>query len=480
MSALTDLPRGAPEAHGVSSSAIHAFVAAAERGVHDLHSFMLLRHGAVLAEGWWEPFTARTPHMLFSLSKSFTSTAIGLLVDEGRLSIDAPVLDFFPDEAPPAPGANLRAMRVRHLLSMSSGHDQDTFGPMTESLHWARTFLALPVAHQPGTHFVYNTGATYMLSAIAQRLTGQRLLEYLRPRLFEPLGIVGPTWDQSPEGVDAGGTGMRATTEDIARFGQLYLQRGLWQGTRLLSDDWIAQATARQVSNGSSPRSDWEQGYGYQFWRSRHDSYRGDGAFGQFCVVLPAQQTVLALTAGTADMQRVLNLVWQLLLPAISAAPLPDDPHAQEALTARLATLRLRPQQGQATTNTARHISGRTFSVAANDDTIETISFDFGENGCLLTLRNDRGEQRVHCGYDAWMRGVADIEREDRLGEMTRVAASGAWTDERTYVAQLWWYETPFKRTLTCRFNGDRVTVKQRLNVAFGPTVRPRLEGRSA
>ena len=167
--------------------------------------------------------------MLFSLSKSFTSTAVGMAVAEGRLSVDDPVLSFFPDEAPRKPGENLAAMRVRHLLAMSTGHDQDT----TEHLYrrrdgnWARAFLARPVAHAPGTHFLYNTGATYMLSAIVQKVTGQTLLEYLRPRLFEPLGIEGATWETCPRGVNTGGFGLSVKTEDIARFGQLYLQRGV-------------------------------------------------------------------------------------------------------------------------------------------------------------------------------------------------------------------------------------------------------------
>src|SRR4051794_1553355 len=197
MSSDSQLPYATPESQGVASSAILAFVEAAEREIDALHSFMLLRHGHVLAEGWWAPYEAERPHMLFSLSKSFTSSAIGLAVAEGRLSVDDRVLSFFPDDAPAEPGENLAAMRVHDLLSMSTGHAVDTtpFMRQDPGSNWAKAFLARPVEHTPGTHFVYNSGATYMLSAIIQQLTGMTLLEYLRPRLLTPLGIEQATWE---------------------------------------------------------------------------------------------------------------------------------------------------------------------------------------------------------------------------------------------------------------------------------------------
>ena len=191
--------------------------------------------------------------MLYSLTKSFTSSAVGLAVAEGRLSVDDLLLSFFPDEAPLHPGANLAKMRIRHLLSMSTGHDKDT----TERLHanpdWIKTFLALPVEHAPGTHFVYNSGASYMLAAVVQKLTGMKLIDYLTPRLFEPLGIQNPTWETSAEGINFGGWGLSIKTEDIARFGQMYLQKGMWEGKRILSEVWIAEATSKQVRMAQSP-----------------------------------------------------------------------------------------------------------------------------------------------------------------------------------------------------------------------------------
>lgn len=164
-----------------------------------------------------------------------------------------------------------------------------------------------------------------MQSAIVQKVTGQPVLQYLQPRLFEPLGIETPRWDTNPQGISLGGYGLYLKTEDVAKFGQLYLQRGQWNGRQLLPEEWVQLATSRQASNGSRPDSDWDQGYGFQFWRCRHNSFRGDGKDGQFCVVLPDRNAVVIMTANTSDMQGQLNLVWEHLLPSFHDQPLAED-----------------------------------------------------------------------------------------------------------------------------------------------------------
>jgi CubicO group peptidase (beta-lactamase class C family) len=491
MTIATTLPRSAPEAQGISSRAIAAFLDAAQREITHLHSLILLRRGAVVAEGYWAPYGPAIPHMLFSLSKSFTSTAIGLLVADGKLSVGDRVLDFFPDDAPADPGEHLRNLRVRHLLTMTTGHGEDPTRALRQAnTSWVRAFLAAPLEHEPGTYFVYNSGATYMCSAIAQKITGQRLVQYLGPRLFEPLGIENPTWDTSPEGIDAGGWGLNVTTTDIAKFGQLYLQKGLWQGDRLIPESWVEAATSRQVPNdGEGNRTtnpDWLQGYGYQFWRCRHGAYRGDGAFGQFCVVMPEQEAVLAITSGVPSMQAVLDLVWQHLLPAMGSGTLPDDTASADALATRLSNLRLPPAAGAATSPRAAALSGKRFTLDTNEAGFESITFDFAPNGgATLTIRNDRGDQRVQCGSGDWTLGEAALavprRGADGSGDPLPIAASGAWLDEQSYLARLRWYHTPFELALTCRFDGDLVTIDQKPNVGFPADLeRPPLEGRAA
>lgn len=343
--AAEPLPRSTPEAQGVSSEAIRSYVESADKEINTMHSFMLVRHGHVIAEGWWKPEAADKPHVLWSLSKSFNSTAVGLAIEEGKLSLEDPVLKFFPADAPAEPSDNLKAMRVRDLLTMSGGHDAEPKLKLDGPL--VKEFLAHPVTHKPGTYFRYNTLGSYTLSAIVTKATGQTVLEYLKPRLFEPLGIEHPEWGTSSEGYSFGGYGLEICTEDIAKFGQLYLQKGKWNGRQLVPEKWVQAATSKQVDNDKAPSGknpDWSQGYGFQFWRCRHGAYRGDGAHGQFCIVLPDEDAVIAITAQTGDMQAELNVVWDKLLPAFHPEPLPVDAGEQEKLKQTLADLKAHPQ----------------------------------------------------------------------------------------------------------------------------------------
>jgi CubicO group peptidase (beta-lactamase class C family) len=469
------LPRSSPESQGIPSAAILAFVEEAESTIDALHSVMIVRRGRVVAEGWWAPYAATEPHMMFSLSKSFTSTAVGLAVAAGKLTIDDPVLGFFPDLGPAEPGPNLKAMRVRDLLTMTTGHHvEDIQGfPYSADENLVAKFLSLPVAHKPGTHFVYNTPASYMLSAIVQKLTGQTVLDYLRPRLFGPLGITDPQWEASRQGVSMGGFGLSVRTEDIARFGQLYLQRGEWQGRPLLPSSWVEQATSRQVSNGSSPSSDWEQGYGFQFWRSRHGFYRGDGAHGQFCLVLPEHDVVIAITSGTRDMGAVMNLVWTRLVPAFSATALPPNAKGASALSAKLKALRLPSAEG--TPQTASSPGGR-YTFAGNPASLESVALERAEGGAQSIVLTVAGtEQRITASPGEWRTGTwtrtrgagsappAAVNQE----RAEPIAVSGGWASDG-YTLKVVRYRTPFVVTYRLKFAGDTVMAEVEQNV--GPS----------
>jgi CubicO group peptidase (beta-lactamase class C family) len=314
-----NLLRSSPAAENLSPDRLAGFVDAAGR-FGGIDSVMVLRHGRVVAERWWPPASPTEPHVLWSVSKSFTSTAVGLAIDEGRFAIDDWVIDLLPDDIPEEIGDHLAAMTVRHLLTMTSGHAAESLpdDEREQVPDWTRWVLEQPVPLPPGGHFVYNSGATYLLSAIVQRHTGENLLRYLTPRLFAPLGIRGSTWETSPQGIDCGGWGLSATTEDVAAFGQLYLRRGEWNGEQLVPTDWVDAATSWQVATEAEPeRPDWRQGYGYLFWRCRHNAYRADGKDGQFCIILPEADVVVTMTAQLTDMQGELALVWDHLLPAI-------------------------------------------------------------------------------------------------------------------------------------------------------------------
>jgi len=259
----TKTEKTTPESLGISSRSILNFIDAAEKTrPDDLHSFMLLRHGKIVAEAYWNPYNPDNQHMLFSLSKSFTSTAIGIAQAEGLLSIYDPVISFFPDKTPGNPSQNLESMRIRDLLRMNTGHNTEPQFIRQDTNDWVKAFLAAEVEHKPGTRFVYNSAGTFMLSAIIQKVSGETLLQYLTPRLFEPLGIENPSWETAPGGINVGGWGLKVRTKDIANFGQLYLQKGMWEGKQIVPAEWVEEATSLQTSNGSNPDSDWDQGYG--------------------------------------------------------------------------------------------------------------------------------------------------------------------------------------------------------------------------
>jgi CubicO group peptidase (beta-lactamase class C family) len=285
---------------------------------------MVLRHGQVVAERWWAPYRADSPQLLYSLSKSFTSTALGFAVAEGLVDLDAPVLSYFPEFEARVTDPRSRSMRVRHVASMASGHHDDMHA---EADRAGRGDLVLglllrPPKFEPGTFFAYNQPCTNTVAAIVRRVSGGTLVDYLRPRLFEPLDIRPYGWLTDRVGREQGYSGLHVTTESIAKLGQLYLDRGRWQGSQLLPAEWVDEATRSHVAtDGENP--DWSQGYGFQFWRSRH-GYRGDGAFGQFMVVLPAADAVVAVTSQSPDMQGVLDRMWEHLLPALTAGDGPD------------------------------------------------------------------------------------------------------------------------------------------------------------
>ncbi len=323
------LPRSTPEAEKVTPEGISDYLEAVKKSGQEMHSVMVVRHGKVVAEHWFGDYAASQPHVMYSVSKTFTATAIGFAVSENRLKVTDKVISFFPDKLPAELSPYLRELEIRHLLTMSVGHDVDVVNQARRAdTDWVEAFLSVPVEQKPGTEFSYNSMATYMLSAIIQKVTGEKLIDYLYSRLFRPLGIAGAKWDESPQGINIGGWGLYVKTEDMAKLGQLILQKGKWNGEQLLPESWIEEATTSKIASLPSGTkketlkikpedSDWLQGYGYQMWRCRHNGVRADGAYGQYIIILPDKDAVIVATANASDMQAEINLMWQYLLPAM-------------------------------------------------------------------------------------------------------------------------------------------------------------------
>jgi CubicO group peptidase (beta-lactamase class C family) len=463
------LSRSSPESQGVEPAGIMAFLDRLDAAPDiEMHSLMIIRHGQVVAEGWWSPYAPEQVHLLYSLSKSFTSTAAAFAVAEGLLDLDATVLSYFPEHDREITDPRSRSILVRHVAAMASGHLEETINRALalDQLEPVRGFLLIPPDREPGTVFAYNQPCTYSLAAIIQRLTGQTLTEYLRPRLFDPLGIGQVGWQQHPRGRDIGYSGLHATTDAIARLGLLYLQGGVWNGKRLLSEEWVAEATGMQIESRmetpNEPKPDWQRGYGFQFWMARH-GYRGDGAYGQFCVLLPEQDAVIATTAATENMQGILDAMWSDLLPAMTASTIEPSPIAEQLAT-RLARLQLPAFE-------ARHAPGSSVSAWADasflpadgrceaQPTLTDVVLHQDRERWRLTLAEGAVAYTAEVGTGDWRTNLTETDC-GRTGVL--LAVSGGWTDEDTFGADAIFLETPHRLQLTCSLSTGEFQVRWR------------------
>lgn len=311
------------------NQAMENFIEAADEYDMEAINVSIMQHGRLLADWKNAENVSAPPRDQHELSATVTAMAVGLAENEGLLSLDDKVAGFFPDLLPAQPSANLLAMTVRHLLTMTTGHDKNI--PCSQGDDWAKNYLAQPVPHTPGSYFYYDPMAGYMLSAIVQKVTGQSLPEYLYTRLFEPLGIKNIEWECSPQGISAGGWGLHTTTQDMARIGSLLVQNGKWEGQRILPRKWVRQMISFQTA--SCPRdvryeelsqsglnlfeNDWIQGFGYQMWHCRSGLVRAEGSNGQLLLLFPEFDAVVMINAEAEQMESELALAYLHFAPSI-------------------------------------------------------------------------------------------------------------------------------------------------------------------
>lgn len=470
------LPRSIPELEGVSSAGISEFIDAVGKTKNEMHSLMVLRHGKVVAETWWAPYRADLRHTMYSCSKSFTATAIGLAVAEKRLDLEDKVISFFPGDQPDSLTPFLEELNIKHLLTMSVGHAFDpTFAVASKQDNWVKGFLAIPITFKPGTRFLYNSLATYMLSAIIQKVTGQKLVDYLQSRLFEPLGIAGADWEADPMGINVGGWGLRIKTEDMAKLGQLFLQKGQWNGRQVLPASWVEAASSAQIlqhpewPSTRRDSSDWEQGYGYQMWRCRNNAYRGDGAFGQYIIVLPDQDAVIAITSETTNMQDELNLVWKYLLPSFKSEKQPWTKATSDVFQQKLKTLKLPLTIRGVTPIRAKSIATKTYAFSPNTQFMKSVQLQFKEDVCRVHLKIDADTFNFSFGNGRWVAGETN-----KLGPnlvmgarghfnglaASKIAGSYRWKGDTTLELSLRYIESPHTETWVCLFGQDKISVE--------------------
>ncbi|MEY4524859.1 MAG: 6-aminohexanoate-oligomer exohydrolase [Bacteroidota bacterium] len=464
------LPHSTPEAEGVSSEAIIKFIEGYSADKHQLHSYMLIRHGKVISEAWWKPYAADKKHSMYSVSKSWTSTAIGFAVAEKRLRVQDKVIAFFPEHADLQDKPFLKDLKVQDLLTMSVGHEKEPLrSVIVFSPDWVRGFLNYPIVHQPGTKFLYNTLATYMLSAIVQKVTGMTTLDYLKPRLLDPLHISGIDWESDQKGINVGGWGIRVKTEDMAKLGLLYLNKGKFEGKQILPAAWVEEATSKHIDQepdasadkkAKGQYADWLQGYGYQFWRSRNGAFRGDGAYGQYILMMPEQDAVLIITSESQDLPDDLNQVWKNLLPAFKAKALPANPSGLKAL----ATFNASRQINTPVSSLKAALPTKNYHLGTNPLDFRQLSVD--AKGMMTITTKDSTKHEFQLAQGAWATGKSNLIgpymlRAARVDLAKKApfdyAGSYRWIDAETLEITLLYFESPHHWTFTLK--GNQVSV---------------------
>jgi CubicO group peptidase (beta-lactamase class C family) len=456
------LPTTTPSAHGFDARGVLALDDALEAQDHDPHSLLLARHGRVVAGGWWAPYSAEHVQLVYSLSKSFTATAVGLVVDEGRLSLDDPVLDLLPAGDLP-PGVDVperyRRLTLRHCLTMATGHDLDAWRvPMTTAAEQRSSdgsdpvlaaIVATPPEHEPGTAWAYNQVATYLAAGAVRGVTGSSVLSLLRERLLpliDPAGGSGAVWHRTATGRELGFSGIHVGTDAILGLAQLHLDRGRWDGSALLSPEWVATATTPTGLPNREPDAnpDWRQGYGCSFWGARH-GYRGDGAYGQFAIVLPEHDVALAITSETLDMQAVLDLVWEHLLPALDRT---GDPQADAELTSRMQALRVAPLSSS--TGGPQRGSWTRSDDSQLPPAYAAASVERGGAAAYEVVLDVHGTRAtIDVGDGTWVGSTISVG-----GIELPVMSSGGWDDRGCFAGDLRLIDTPHTIRLRTRPDG--------------------------
>ncbi|MEU1469670.1 serine hydrolase domain-containing protein [Streptomyces sp. NPDC005761] len=454
------LPRSAPAVSGISSRSIALLLDRLEARSVECHSIMVVHRGHVVAEGWWAPYSADRPHLLYSLTKSFTSIAVGLAIDDGLLSLTDRVVDVLPDHVPAGISEQGSRITVHHLLSMTAGHPTDSLGEAweLEPGDLVKGFLRLPFAAVEGTRHTYDNSTTFILARMVERVTGRGLPEFLDERLFEPMGVDHAEWDRVASGAAFGFHGLHLTTEAVAAFGELLRRGGLWGDRRLVPGEWVEAATGRHIDclpfEDGSGDADFSCGYGYQFWMSRH-GYHGHGAFGQQCVVVPSHDLVVAVTAQ-GESQHVLDAMWECLLPGVGrSGSVRDD----EILAERLRRLSLPTVPGPAG---PRRSAGARLDASAEGSALPdgtTLIVDPADGGWLVRFESLFG---IAVGHGEW-------RESSPLGRP--VVAAGAWQGD-TFVADLYVITTPHRVRLVVDAEAGTATAVWSTLPLTGPDMR--------
>jgi CubicO group peptidase (beta-lactamase class C family) len=434
-----------PESVGIPSGAISAFLDDLRVSKFNMHSVLVFRHGKLIAEAYQEPYGPDVKHRMFSISKTYTALGVGLMIDEGKLSLDDKVVTFFPEYSAAPVNPLLAEATVRDMLTMRDPHDVTTHGMHVKS-NWLESWFLTPPTHPPGTVFQYNTTSSNLLAAIVERLSGMKLFEYMYPKLLTPLGFSeGCFCGETPDGDAFGGSAVMCTPRDLAKMTLFLMNDGMWEGKQLISAQYIRDMRSPLVDNTlMGIAAEGIFGYGYQTWGLRHGGFSSFGIHGQFGSGWPQHGLAVITTGNTTDyyasegddlISQYMIRVYNSLFPALADNPLPENKTACDTLQGMLALPHpLAP--GAAASHKAAGVSGKTFKLVPNKAGWKTVRFDFAGDTGKIAFTNRRGEKELPFG----MKRAVPVKFPDAPNPRGWVAGgldfdtfiSAGWIDDRT------------------------------------------------
>lgn len=429
-------PASSPESVGIPSKAVLNFLQRIDAERIGMHGFLIVRHNRIAAEGYWSPWSAERKHRMYSISKSFVSLAVGLMIDEGKLTLDDRVVEYFPDKLPATLHPWLAASTVRDLLMMSTAHSQTSY--TRDDPDWVWTFFNKTPSHPPGTIFAYDTAATVVLTAIVERLSGIPFLDTMRPRFLNRIGFSPDAWCvRTPEGGSWGGSGVICTLRDMAKVALTCMNGGLWGEERVLPEAYVRAATAKQIDN--SIRG--SHGYGYQIWREQENGFSFRGMGSQFAICLPDKAflfTCIADTQGAPSGSAIPDVMWEELYPHLSDTPLAEDPAAHAELTDQIEQLAVLPLPGNADAPVASSVNGTWYTLEENPMGITRMRLSFEGDRGTWEYTNGQGDNTLRFGIGRLVSGK--FPQRNYFGEQIgsspgieyECMASAAWIDDHT------------------------------------------------
>lgn len=459
-----------PQSVGVSAKVVNDFLAEAKNRGLEYHSLIVIRNSKVALEWYNAPYDKDTAHMVYSVSKSFTSTAVGFAISEGLISLDDKLLDFFPDYTPEKPDKRFDKVTIRNLLRMSAGKQPSLLSDKTK-IDWIENYINAPWSFEPGEKFLYVNENIFMLSAIINRVTGMCMRDYLQPRLFEPLGIDYPVWETDRNGIEAGGWGLYIKTEDLAKLMLCYLKGGKYKGKQVIPAEWAKEATSVQIDNSyNRPGTDASAGYGYCFWQNKNGGYRADGMFSQFGIVFPEHNAVVVCTASIPVEQDGLDCIWDFFPKAFeeadeetdfeAEAPAPpacsEHPAREEEISNRYIKFRKKILLNLIGMPVSVLPLAVTYMMSEKTGNIDMVKFDFNGEECTFKWSEDDETNQIPLGMNGYYRYSTMT-----LGKTEfKVCSNAVWIDDNSLLVSIRPVQTVGRRNMIFNFlPKDKVTM---------------------